>query len=298
MPADNITTHDQVGKVEDVSDIIKNIAPTRTPVYSMLMADDCHNPLYEELEDDLAEANPDNAAIEGADAEDADQGQPEPVQGRTQIFTKTVKVSGSARATDTYGRADELTYQVEKKGKEIKRDIEAALMGRKQAPVAGSESAARKTGSVAHYVHADTTIDGSSTLDEAKFNAMMEKVYEEGGEPGYLVTAPGHATTIAGWAMASGRQRDFQQSTTLVNVIDFLVTPHGSVEVVQDIFASPNYLVALDTEYARLKELRPMQLEELAKTGDADKYQLICELGYHPGNRKAHGLLDNAYTAP
>ena len=135
------TAHDTIGKVEDISDVINNIAPTRTPVYSMLQVEAAHNPLFEEQEDSLAAANADNAQIDGADAPVADHSPTEMVQGRTQIFSKTVKVSGTARATDHYGRSDELTYQVEKKGKEIKRDIEAALVGRIQAPVAGSNSA-------------------------------------------------------------------------------------------------------------------------------------------------------------
>ena len=288
------TAHDTVGKVEDISDVINNIAPTRTPVYSMLQVEAAHNPLFEEQEDSLAAANADNAQIDGADAPAADHSPVEMVQGRTQIFSKKVSVSGTARATDHYGRSDELTYQVEKKGKEIKRDIEAALVGRIQAPVAGSNSAPAKSGSVAHFISAETSVDAAAGgLNEADFLSMLEKVYAEGGEPGYLITARSHAKTIASWATAAGRSRDFEQSTTLVNVIDFLVTPYGSVEVVQDLFMSDDFIIALDVEYAKIKELRPMSLEELAKTGDADSYQIICELGYHPGNRKAHGLLNN-----
>ncbi len=284
------TTHDTVGSVEDVSDVIANIAPTRTPVYSMLRVDSAHAPLFEQQEDSLAEADPDNAQVEGAPARESECTPTEMVQGRTQIFSKTVRVSGTNRATEHYGRADELTYQVEKAGRELKRDVEAMLVGRIQAPVAGSQTTPSKSGSVAHYVSADTTVD-SSGLTELSFLQMLESVYKEGGEPGYLLTAPTHAKTIASWAVASGRTRDFAQSTALVNVIDFLVTPYGSVEVVQDLFMSDDFVIALDTEYATLKELRPVGLKELAVTGDADSYQLIGELGYHPGNRKAHGMV-------
>jgi len=37
--------------------------------------------------------------------------------------------------------------------------------------------------------------------------------------------------------------------------------------------------------------LRDIQTEELAKTGDASKYMMLCEIGLVMKNEKAHGAI-------
>ena len=45
----------------------------------------------------------------------------------------------------------------------------------------------------------------------------------------------------------------------------------------------------LDSEYAALAYLRPLQTNDLAKTGDSDKTQILAELTLDVRNEKAHG---------
>jgi len=45
----------------------------------------------------------------------------------------------------------------------------------------------------------------------------------------------------------------------------------------------------LDSEYAALAYLRPFQTNDLAKTGDSDKTQILAELTLEVRNEKAHG---------
>ena len=60
------TTYSQVGKAEDVSDIISNISPFSTPMQAMLKTEKVTARTYSWLEDSLA-AIAVNAAVEGAD---------------------------------------------------------------------------------------------------------------------------------------------------------------------------------------------------------------------------------------
>jgi hypothetical protein len=63
------TTYEQVGKKEDVSDIISNISPTKTPFQSAIGSDKVDNTLFQWQEDSLRSVQ-DNAKAEGADAAD------------------------------------------------------------------------------------------------------------------------------------------------------------------------------------------------------------------------------------
>ena len=50
---------------------------------------------------------------------------------------KTVVITGTQESVDKAGRASELAYQIAKKAKELKRDMEATVTGN-QAEVAGN----------------------------------------------------------------------------------------------------------------------------------------------------------------
>src|SRR5580700_9841479 len=120
------TSYDEVGIKEDVSDIITNISPTKTPFLSSLKTEKIHQKRHDWQEDALDAVNTANAAVEGADATDQTLVATTLRSNYTQILTKTIKVSGSADASLAHGRAKESAYQMSKKMLEIKRDLESA----------------------------------------------------------------------------------------------------------------------------------------------------------------------------
>ena len=58
----------------------------------------------------------------------------------SQIFTKSLVVSGSIEAVNKAGRKSEFKYQSEKRGKELMRDIEYALIASRDVKTAGNGS--------------------------------------------------------------------------------------------------------------------------------------------------------------
>ena len=145
--ATHFKTYDQVGKKEDISDVISNIAPTATPFQSLIGQESVNNTVYQWQEDDLA-AVAANAVVEGADGSDADLTPTTMRSNYTQIMAKTIKVSATADAVSTYGRAKETAYQLSKKSAELKREFEFALVGSARNAAAGSTSVARQFGNV------------------------------------------------------------------------------------------------------------------------------------------------------
>ena len=121
-----------VGQKEDIEDIIYDISPTDTPFMSNIGSSTANGILHQWQEDSLA-AVAVNAAIEGADADDTAVANTTMKTNRTQIFVKDVSVTNTAEAIGKYGRASEMSYQIAKKGKELRSDIDHAFVGLEQA---------------------------------------------------------------------------------------------------------------------------------------------------------------------
>lgn len=292
-----LKTFDQVGKRENVEDIIYDISPTDTPMLTSIGTSTAGATLHQWLQDSLAPVAT-NANVEGADAGTASTVTQTTKTANTQIFDKVVQVSGTAEAVGTYGRTSDLAYAIAKAGKEIKRDIEHSFVGAGQAGTAGNSSTARQLTSAANQISSATTNTAGSNraLVESLILDVAQKVYEKGGDANMLQVTPSHSVTVAGFATASGRQRDFGSSTTVVNAVDILVTPFGTLSVVPNRLLDANTALILDTEYWSRAVLRPMQTVVLAKTGDSDKRQMLTELTLVCEHDEASGKID-ALTA-
>ena len=96
--------------------------------------------------------------------------------------------------------------------------------------------------SFSQYINAEvtTTTDSdagtggykSGAINAANLLDCSEKLYNHGGNPSMLMVSPSKAQTIAGFATATGRERDFGTGTTLVNVVDVMVTPYNQLKLV------------------------------------------------------------------
>lgn len=298
------TSYDVVGAKEDVSDIITNLTPTKTPFQSSLGSPEkVKNRLFEWQEDSLADVT-DNAKIEGFTAASTAAVPTVMRDNVTQILSKTASVSGTNEAIDKYGRDKELAYQLRKFSQELKRDLENALVGTAQTKVTGDNSTARKMAGVQAQIHADVTEtapDGDtvtggtqvSALTESMFKSAMQKLYTAGAEATTFMVKPADAGRVADWAYASGRQRDIGQDRKVVNAVDVLVTPWGEVKVVLNRFIKSTNALIYDPDMWRLVALRPWFRETLAKTGDSTQVMLAGEYSLKHKNFKGSGLLAN-----
>jgi hypothetical protein len=281
-------TYDQVGKKEDISDVISNISPTLTPFTTLVKNDKASNTLYQWQEDALATVSS-SAVLEGADAADSTLAATQMRANTTQIFQKTVKVSNTADTVSTYGRAKELAYQLGKKSAEAKRDLEYAYVGLATTAVVGSEAVARKFGSVwgtdvngAKLINAANTIDHTATpaaLVEADILSANQKLYENGGEAKFLMIKPADSLIVAGFSAAAGRLRDFGADKAIVNVVDLYVSPFGEQKVVINRFQKADSALLFDPANWKATVLRNWFRNPLAITGDGHREQIVGEFG-------------------
>jgi hypothetical protein len=225
------TTYNQVGKKEDVSDIISNISPFATPMQAMIKNEKVSARTFSFLEDSLADSAV-NAVVEGADASMATLTDATERTNNTQIMSKAFQVSATADAVATYGRAKETAHQLAKKLKEIKKDYERAMVGVEQAAVAGNASTARKMTSLLNQI--STAVDAGSNatdaLTESKLLLAGQTAYDNGSDVDTFMIKPADAQIVAGFSAASGRNREISQGKTLVNAIDLYVSPYGEYQ--------------------------------------------------------------------
>lgn len=286
---------------EDVIDAIYNIDPTDVPFTSMIGTGRAQQPNHEWITDTL-DAAAENAQVEGSDASYGEETPATRLDNRTQIFRKTVNVSDTLRASRNYGLRDYVAYLSTKKAKELKRDIEYALVGSgRQAKATGDDSSNAAKLACAQSFLSDNVNDNGGTpraLDEAQIMDVMQKVYEAGGDPDCILIHPRHALSIAAFATSgSGTSRDFEQSKTYVNAVDVIRTPFGDIDVILDRFQDAGSALVVDKEYWRKDVLRATKTTPLAKTGSSTKLMMETELTLAALNPKASGMVDDLETS-
>jgi hypothetical protein len=292
------TSYDQVGKKEDVSDVISTITPTKVPFQSMIGNEKVSNTLFQWQEDELR-AVQENAKVEGFTASDATLTATTMRNNYTQILEKTIKISETADAVATYGRAKESAYQLSKAGAELRRDFEHALVGTKQTAVAGNSSTARKfAGFQAQVASGNFTYTGAvaavaNALDEDDLLAALQDLYNEGADPSVVMVTPTNSLIVADFAKASGRNREINvgASKSVVNAVDLYVSPFGEVKVYLNRFLAAGDTLVFDPEMWKQCTLRGWTRETLAKDGDNMKMMIVGEYSLKHKNQKASAVI-------
>jgi hypothetical protein len=290
-------TYDMVGIKEDVSDVISNITPTKTPFQSMIGSEKVNATLFEWQEDSLRD-EADNKKVEGHTAVDTARTPTVMRTNRTQILADTIKVSGTADVVSTYGRAKESAYQMAKVAAELKRDLEFAYVGiGVNAAVTGDSTTAREMASAFSMIDSTmrTFTGGTSTpVDEADVLTMLQACYNEGSDPDVLMVTPTNSLEIADFAVGSSKTRDFGNLSKVVNVVDVYVSPFGEVKVVLNRFIKAKHTLVFDPEMWSKATLRPWTRETLAKTGDNVQMLLVGEFSLKHKNFFASAWCEEA----
>lgn len=280
--ANEYTTYSQVGKKEDVSDIITDITPFDTPAFTLFKQEKVNARTFSWLEDALASTAV-NAQLEGADATNQALTDATERTNQTQILSKTFAISATADAVATYGRARESAHQLAKALKEIKRDLERAMVGEAGVTSVNTDNTtARKMKSVIDQT--STTIDATASvysgtaLDEDMLLDAGQVAYDNGSDVDTFMIKPGDARTVAGFSASSGRNREIADSKTLVNAIDLYVSPYGEYKVVLNRHMKTDTALLIDPSMFRTCVLRPITRELLAKNGDSDRHFVVGEM--------------------
>jgi len=309
--SNTFTSFDSKGIREELSNVINNISPEEVPLQSNIGSKNVSNTYFEWQSDSLAAVDK-TAVIDGDDVASFDATASTTRLGNyVQILRRTVVVADNLAAQDAAGRNDELAYQIAKRGRELKRDLEAVLTDN-NARVAGNSSTARETAGLGAWIATndvfgsggasptgdgtDARTDGTQAdFTETMLKSAMQAAYTAGGQPTILMVGPFNKTQVSGFAgiAAQRYQAPSNAPTTIIGAADVYLSDFGQLQVVPNRFQRERDAFLLDPEYASVAYLRPIQKVDLAKTGDASKAMLIVEAGLEVGTESAHaGIFD------
>ena len=329
VPTNTRETYGAVGIREDLSNIIYNISPTDTPCLNGCGRGSADNTLFEWQTDELKQAAA-NMQIEGNDYTSTAATEPRRLSNYTQISATQVQSSGTAEAVDFAGRKSTQAYQLAKRAKEMKRDMEYMLL-EGTVKSAGSSGAARNTAAFSTWIGTNDvattnvvaastggglTNNGSTTFPDgtteagtggadtaitiALVNNVVERIWNLGGTPDTILcdsTVKGtiSSSTVGGAVVAEPRANHSGSGPiTAVNAVDVLVTDFGTFKVVPDRHIPATQVDFVDFDLWSVDYLRPFRTETLAKSGDSVKQLLIAEYGLRAKNGNGSGQLKSA----
>jgi hypothetical protein len=291
-PTGTLQTYQAIGNREDLSDVITRISPTDTPFMSGIGKTKAENTLHEWQTQALATAAA-NAAVEGDDAVAAAATPTVRLSNRTQISTKIISVSGTQmKGMNPAGRKNELAYQMALKSAELKRDIEFGLT-QNTTLVAGSATVARQsrglegwiatnndmgTSGVAPIISSNTApVDGTPrAFTETMLKNVLQLAFVQGGKPDTIMVGSSNKQTFSGFT-GGATKFDKTEDKTLTAAIDVYVSDFGTLKVIPNLFQRSRTAFVLEMDKWKMAMLRPYETNELAKTGDSEKRQILVE---------------------
>lgn len=315
VPTAAYQTYQAKGIREDLSKLIFDISPDETPGVKMCKKGTSKQSRKEWQLDALDDATSGNAHLQGDDSTGQTATPTVRAGNFHQILKKTVVVTATMRAVDTAGREDELTYQLDKRMREVKRDLEKTIVSANAATAGVAASAAKLAGMEAWIATNKATVGGTTanattpgldtsagyvntaptdvtqgTLSETALKNVIQLAWAAGGEPTIIMCAGTVKQKIsAGFTGISTRYRDVpsKQQAEIIAGADTYVSDFGVHTVVPNRFMRDRTVLVLDPQYWEISALRNFKMEKLAKTGDADKHHIVGEYTLVSRNEKA-----------
>jgi len=243
------------------------------------------------------------ARIEGDDADDSPGTEIASNYNYTQIFQRTVNVSRTKEKVAEYGVASWTDYLIDKAMKELMMDLSRVPYYGKR--YVGTSSIASYAGGLRTFITNNITYATStaatggtaSALTRDHIDDTLQNIFDDGGNPNLIITGAHAQRKIndmyEGFVMT---ERSEQLGGVIITKLQNPITG-GVLDVVVDRFCPTNELWLLTTDHIAYYPFDPFFYEELAKTGDAVKGEVVGEYGFVCTSDKFHGLVAEFSTS-
>ena len=313
-----LLSYDTTGIREDLSDIIYNISPTDTPFLSSIGKTKATNTSYQWQTDTLT-AVAANAKVEGASISYPTLTSSTKLTNYTQISSKACQVSGTDDAVNLAGRNTEIAYQVAKAAKELKRDMENALLSN-VAAATGDATTARALGGVVTWMTSNVSAgtggsgagsgairsDGTQrAFTETLLRATLKTTWDSGGNPDTIMLNGFNKQKLSFFTGGATRF-DKAEDRRLMTSIDVYESDFGTMKVVPNRWIRKanstsakrgQDVLLLEMDMWAVPFLRDFKLEDPARTADADQRFLVVEYTLESKNQAASGLVTDVTTS-
>lgn len=308
-----VATYDVSTNREDLADQVYRISPADTPFLSAVPRVKASAVLHEWSTDALATVNTSNARLEGDALSRASSTNPARRQNYCQISSKDATVTGTQRAVNPAGIDDMMAYQMSKKSLELRKDMEAILLGN-QGQNAGNTTTARTLRSFNAWISgngsrgtngADSTAataaatDGTAgdirTMNETMLKKAIKDAFDDGGEPSLVLVGSFNKQIFSGF---SGRAvtQTMVDNKTVLGAASIYTSDFGDLKVVPNRTQRGRDTFVVDTTKVAVAGLRMFEPQELGRVGDAVTRDLISEYTLEMRHPDAHALVADLAT--
>ena len=198
----------------------------------------------------------------------------------TQIFSKGVKITGTAQAIDHAGVNAEDAYQIDLRLRELKRELDrSVIMGVRAGDV--SASVYSTMGGLIDFIgfiEAGNVNGTAETLTPSVLNAMALQAYNDGGMPDTVIVGGTQKQKISTF------DQEFRRSTldsrrSGYTVEEFVTDLGMNLRVIVDRWVPSDVCLVVDSSKVKILPLRTRAffLEKLGKTGDSNDWQIVGE---------------------
>ncbi len=287
-------TYTAVGNKYDMSDIITNISPEQTPLYSRIGKTKATQTIHEWLEDSLGEAV-DNAQPEGYTYSTEEAEPRVRLNNYTQIMHRGVHVTDTQEAVQHYGIRSEIAYQMQKELKELAFDCEKALIEQDTKELGTTVNDVRRFGGLPYWVVTNVLTNGGAgrALTFDLINNALEQVWNVGGKPTILLLSPRNKRVVSTFTAGHTKFMNGNDTRKLTQMISVLETDFGTVQCLTDRFMPNDIIYGLSPQYIKKAFLRNFNTGEIPKISDMQRRYVKGEWTLEMRAEKAHFKIED-----
>lgn len=301
------------GNREDLEDVIWDLYAEDTWALTNLDKTEATGVFHEWLTDVL-EAATANIQLEGDQNSIATAVIPTRLGNYCQISSKTILVSRTQERVLKAGRSSELQRLSLKKMRELKQDMEKAIVSNQGSAVGAANTARSSAGmeswistniikstSTSDYLStgfsggtvASATTNGSTTgaLSEGSFTAALEDSWSAGGMASVILTNATQKAVINGFAGVATKNIDMSvgaaKQHAIIGASDLYVSSFGNHQIVLHRYVRSSVVLCVDPSYWALAFLDRPFVEPRAKSQDGEIRWMGTEFTLVSRNEKA-----------
>ena len=206
---------------------------------------------------------------EGSTAGDAEKSETKTIQNYMEIYSKIVTVSGTAKAMNANVYGEELMDRMS----EMKEDINSGMLNGVL-----SSGDPRKMCGMTKYSDVNTVNLAAEVLTEEELDTAIQKLATKGK----LYLAVNQADMFAVQRALIGDKATINLATTEtvagINVTKYISAQGVTVNLYAENALDKGTYVLYDMDKVDYYELLPIEVIPLAKNGDSDSAEVICEV--------------------
>lgn len=289
-------TFQAIGEREDLSDLIVNITPSETALFSA-MAKRNATGIFHEWQTDTLAAAATNEQLEGADPTFPTLSPTTRLGNYIQRMFKAWFVSNEIEAVSKAGRDSEYAYFEEKSMKELARDTEFDMW--RNASAVGASATARALQGVSNSITTNTSTAGSSrALNETLYNDMLQTIFDSGGQPNVTFVGGFNKRQISAFAGGSGTSRNIALTDRrLINSIDVYESDFGLQKIILSRHQDSSIAYLLEMAMWRAAVLIATKHKPLPDQGGGPRGMVSHHLTLEYGNEASSGSISNLTTS-